>query len=133
MSNCRAIYIAAGVTGGSLFKDVRRIRESVFLFIEMHLVKNRICGRLREQKRAKHRDVQTVGADSLWRFRMRIYVLVRDVNNARDAAINPQRDPLPSLSLLSPLCRKLSRSRKLSFIALYCRSYMLLLRCHCVS
>lgn len=50
-----------------------------------------IYGGPREQK---HRDVQTVGADSLWRFRMRIYVLVRDVNNARDAVINPQRDPL---------------------------------------
>lgn len=76
----------------------------------MHLVEStRICGRPREQK---HRDVQIVGADSLWRFRMRIYVLVRDVNNARDAAINPQRGPPSSFSLsisLSPLlCKYIS-------------------------
>lgn len=66
--------------------------------------------------RETQRDVQTVGADSLWRFRMRIYVPGRDVNNARDAAINPQRRSPPARS------RRLSRSGKLSFSVLYCQS-----------
>lgn len=95
-NNCKAIYIAAGATAGALFKDARCIAHLTsfsffFLFLFYRDASDQEYRDVRPSEKIEargNRDAQTVGADGLWRFRMRIYVPRRDVNNAREAAIN---------------------------------------------
>lgn len=139
MSNCETIYIAAGLTGGIYFYLKIRAARISYAHLGISFYRDASCKEheyMWSSERIEARETPRCANCGCRQFAALqdedLCPRPRRKQCARRGDKSATRPSSLSLFLLSLLCRKLSRSRKLSFIALYCRSYMLLLCCHCV-